>query len=175
MRRILFLLAATVAFTLSTQAQTIAQTETAIKRTNDHLFIAVRVDMTPTEVAGIAARLNWTLLEESGETVRYETERENSRFSGIYTIHFSHGKARAVSGIMTGTIEEKELVWMFDIMRSVLVKRAESVKVDNARTTMTQTTTDRRTMRLIWDQSSPTQVAVTAKVDYLEEGALPLK
>ena len=186
MRTILLSLAGALCFVVSAQAQmTVPLTPAQLKRVppldNDVFLPGIYVDMPLSEVRERAARAQWTLLEESSGAVRYQTEpipTETTRFpfSFVYTVFVENGKVHGVSATMSGPIEnEARLIWTYSVISATMENRASAVKTDRNRRIMTHTTSDGRTMRVIWTQVSTTQAEVEATVDFADEKFLPLK
>jgi hypothetical protein len=182
MRNALLTLAAALLFTLPTTATNNTSAGGAPDLSRNGFFLGVRVDMTRAEVARLAAAGNWSLLEESAESIRYRIEHQNgsnsnkTHISWIYSILFSDGKVRAISFDVKVESENKALETpFFDALTSVMSKNAESVTTDKTRMVVTYSTTDGRTMRFILNRLAPAQMTIDASVGNPGEEFLPLK
>ena len=185
MRTLLLAFVGSLSLVLSAQAQVEPRHRAMLKKLpavdRDVLFRGFEVDLPASEVKRYAELGRWTLLEETPHSLRYETEPvrlEPQRFpySIIHTFHFSEGKVHAISTTMRGSIEqEKKVWWGHDIFSAQMENRADAVLTNGTRRIMTHTTSDGRTMRVVWNQVSSIHAEIEAAVAPSGETFLPLR
>ena len=185
MRTLLIAFVGALSFVLSAQAQVEPEHRGLLKRIppvdRDILFGGIRLDLPVSEVKRYAAKGRWTLLEETADYLRYETEPVSSGtqripYSIVQTFHLGDGMVYAISTTMRGSVDhERKVLWGHDVISAGLENRADSVLRDGTRRVMTHTTSDGRTMRVVWNQVSPTHAEIEAGVARVGQTLPPLR
>lgn len=118
----------------------------------------------------------WTVLEESKDHLSYQREKSTSDYSLIETIHYKEGKARAITiRVSVPPEKEGETPMFFRALGGMVAQRAEAITTRGNTSTMTHTTSDGRTMRVVWKQISATQAEIESSIGSADESMQPLK
>lgn len=154
MRTSAFTFAAVVCLAMSAQAQTVDR---------NLLLENVHVDMTPAQVASLAAGKGWHTIMETTESVQYLSH--GNGINAVYAIFFNKGK---VQGMVASFIAQPEIDKLaarkLGIMRSVLERSSDAVRTEGTRAMMTHPTNDGRTMQVVWNQINPEHAVVELNV-----------